>query len=83
MSRKSMQADIDTLYAWLDQQQQALDNVLKAVQPPAVGVAEYIGEWRVKLDLLRLYEGNVDLAQSALEWLFPSDDKATTGEAQA
>ncbi|AUE23596.1 hypothetical protein SEA_APHELION_88 [Gordonia phage Aphelion] len=85
MSRKSMQADIDTLYKILgDINKDVIDvQIAQAKTGPAVGVAGYIAEWRVKLELLHLYEGNVDLAQSALEWLIPSDGKVDTKEVPA
>lgn len=103
MSRKSIQADIDNLYERMDQQQRAVDSTYRDVKdikralekgPVVSGHVEHsVAPWVVKFDLLSLYEGNIDQAQSAYDWLLgepgeaegPVEDAAegTTGEVPA
>ncbi|ANA86587.1 hypothetical protein PBI_CLUBL_89 [Gordonia phage ClubL] len=85
MTRKSMQADIDTLYAWLDQQSASIGTAIEAVgeinkvlsNPPAIGVHEFIAPWQIKMELLNIYKGDVDAARSAFDWLKEGAEKVT------
>ncbi|QAU06702.1 hypothetical protein SEA_WILLIAMBOONE_88 [Gordonia phage WilliamBoone] len=77
MSRATMQADIENIYKVLgDITKDVLDvQIEQAKQPAAVGITEYIPAWQVKLDLLNICNGDLDLAREAFSWVEESADK--------